>query len=247
MIALMGRFAKLRTVMAALAVTAAGWCIAATASSGAQIEVEGPVYSQRALAQLEIHGIRLGLSRDEVGLILAAQNYRLLNPARQEGGGYWEGPEGRFFFDFIDRDGLSVVESFTYERFYSTTEMANVEARRAELLTLVGRPTQWTRWVRDSGQISDSFSYVSQRAQLEYLDTAWSCYAGDWRCDALRGDDCRPAVRHVAGIVISGYFTLSGLSVEVSDYRRRSAALRRDPAFRAQDTSGAICPIPMIH
>jgi hypothetical protein len=247
MIALMGRFAKLWTMIAALAVTAASWSIAATASGGAQIEVEGPVYSQRALAHLEIHGIRLGLPRDQVGLTLAAQNYRLLNPTRQEGGGYWEGPEGRFLFDFIDRDGVPVVESFTHDMFYSTTEMANVEARRAELLALLGRPTQWTQWVRDSGQISDRFSYVSQRPQLGYLDTAWSCYAGDWRCDALHGDDCRPAVRHVAGIVISGYFTLSGLSVEVRDYRRRSAALRRDPAFRAQDTSGAICPIPMIH
>lgn len=248
MITAMGRFAKI-LMLAAVCMVVAGSCVfAPNARGNSQTEVRGPTYSQRALARFEIDGIHLGMSRDEVASTLASRGYQFRNPGGREGEGHWSNANGNLFlFDFLIRDGVSVAESFSFDRAYSWDERHDLEARRTDLIALLGRPTHWVQWRTGLGTIGDHFRYVSDRSQIEHFDTAWSCYAGDWRCDAVWGTDCRPAVRRVRGMVVSGSFTAGGLSIEVSDYGRRSLELRRNRAFRDQDTTGAVCTILSVH
>lgn len=247
MIAPMGRFAKIWMLAAVCVVVAANWAFSPDARGNAQTEVLGPTYTQRALERFEVEGIHVGMPRDEVASALAGRGYTFRNPGGREGEGHWSSADGELFlFDFVDRNGVVVAESFVYDRPYTYEERQDLEARRADLVVLLGRPTHWMQWRTGFGTIGDTFKYVSQRSQLPYLDDAWSCYV-NWRCEAEEGTDCRSAVRRVRGLVVRGSFTAGGLSVEVTDYRRRAAAFRRDRAFLEQDTSGAMCPIIGLH
>lgn len=243
MIAPMGRFARIWMLAAVCVVAAASWAFAPDARGNAQTEVLGPTYSQHALEDFEIDGIHLGMPRDQVASTLADRGYTFRNPGGREGEGHWSSARGELFlFDFVERGGVTVVESFVYDRPYTYEERQDLDARRADLIALLGRPTHWMQWRTGFGTIGDTFKYVSQRSQLQHVDDAWSCYV-DWRCQAQQGTDCRPAVQRVRGLVVSGSFTAGGLSVEVTDYRRRAAEFRRDRAFRTQDATGAYCPI----
>jgi hypothetical protein len=243
MITAMGRFAKIWMLAAVFAVVSATWAFAPDARGDPQTEVRGPTYSQRALERFEIEGIHPGMSRDQVASTLGARGYQFRNPGGREGEGHWTNANGNLFlFDFVNRDGVAVVESFVFDRAYTWDERHDIEARRADLIALLGRPTHWMQWRTSFGTIGDTFSYVSDRSQLPYLDDAWSCHL-NWRCEVQQGTDCRSAVRRVRGFVVSGSFTAGGLSVEVSDYRRRAAEFRPDRAFRTQDATGAYCPI----
>lgn len=248
MIGLMGRFAKILMLAVACVVVAASWAFAPDARGNSQTEMRGPTYSQRALARFEIEGVHVSMPRDQVAATLTSRGYQFRNPGGREGEGHWSNANGNLFlFDFVDRGGVAVVESFVFDRSYTWDERHDLEARRADLLALLGRPTHWVQWRTGFGTIGDYFRYVSDRSQLEHFDAAWSCYAGDWRCDAIEGTDCRPAVRRVRGLVVSGSFTAGGLSVEVSDYSRRASELLRDRAFRRQETAGALCPVFTVH
>lgn len=239
----MGRFARIWMLAAVCVVVAATWAFAPDARGSSQTELRGPTYSQRALERFEIDGIHLGMSRDEIASTLASRGYTFSNPGGRQGEGHWSSARGGLFlFDFVERNGVTVAESFVYDRPYTHEERQDLEARRADLLALLGRPTHWMQWRTGFGTIGDTFKYVSQRSQLPYVDDTWSCYM-NWRCQASQGTDCRPIVRSVRGIVISGSFTAGGLSVEVADHRRRGAEFRRDRAFRTQDATGADCPI----
>ncbi len=244
MIAPMGRFAKFWVWVVPVAMM-----LLATAAYATWEEVEGPTYARERLRSVEIDGVHLGMRREEAAAALAVRGYRFENPSGVEGSGSFRSADGKadISIGYSEGAGVPQVESFTYRRAYTFEEVRDLEARRAELLAMFGRPTHWTRWVQEDGAIGDRLRYVSDRALLEDIDEASFCYS-DWRCRTIvLQRDCRPYVQRVRGAVVSASFIYRGIYIEVDDYGRRSAQLRRDPAFRARDVGDTYCHVPYIH
>ena len=249
MLQLMGQFAKIWTFALAVAVTLAVVLIEPDAASVTWEEVAGPTYSRQQLRRMEIDGVHLGMSESDVAAALIARGYRFENPSGVEGSGSYRSADGKvdFSIGYSEGRGQPEVESFTFMRAYTVEELLDLEARRSDILSILGRPTHWTRWVKADGEIGDRFRYLDDAALLDDIDEASSCYI-NWRCQTMvLHRDCRPYVRRVRGAVITASFIYRGIYIEVDDYRRRSNELRRDPAFRAQDLGDAMCHVPSIH
>src|SRR5690606_28915305 len=130
----------------ALALTAA-W--AASANQPEQrSEVRGPTYSLRQLRQIETEGVRLGMTEGTASDILAARGY---TPVADSVPGqlnfYSADRKTRIAFDYANEQGPRIIESIILQRSIDGREMMDVETRRAEILAMLGRPTEWTRAV----------------------------------------------------------------------------------------------------
>lgn len=152
------------------------------------------------------------------------------------------------WLSYSENGDQSLLQSFSYYvRDYSAEQAAAIAERRADLVSLLGEPTLWTRWINERGEIGDRFVYAPQRQLTQHLDGAGSCYA-NWECvSMLRDVDCRPYVRRVHVPIIQGSFGYRSLNVTVTDYAGKARALLDDERFRRRDLSHAVCAIPSIH
>lgn len=228
----------------ALTLTAA-W--AASADQAEQrSEVRGPTYSLRELREVEIEGVRLGMSEGTASDILAARGYTpVANGLPGQLNFYSADRKTRLAFDYANEHGPRIVESIVIQRSHTPQEMMDVEARRAEIVAMLGRPTQWVRSVDRFGYPYDEFYYTSNRTLAANFGEVWSCKY-DWRCaDDL---DCRTYLRPMRnGGVISVSFSMSGYWLHAFDLSHSARELSQDQAFMARDLSGAVCPVPYIH
>ena len=246
----MGRFAKI-TMLAvaacvALAVSLINQSDAQGATQGAWEDLAGPVYSAEMIRAIEVEGVHLGMTRAQAAAALNARGYTLL---------VLEGDEGDTFRSADDR--LSIGLSYAMDRRREvidhilvsifTFNDATFAARRDAILAALGEPTRLQRLTTDDGRSHATMRFVTDRALIDEVSLAGSCY-GDWQCQTVvLHDDCRPPVRRVRSTVIDGGYSDSHLYVTIDDYAQRARRLLRDRAFRTQDTAGAICLIPSVH
>jgi hypothetical protein len=189
------------------------------------------------------------MSEREVHEAMTARQFRLHNPTGEEDAGFFRSADDRIWMLLGYRGGQSVrtLSSYTYWVHYTADDVSDVEARRADLIALLGRPTHWVRWINERNEIGDRFVYVPHRGQVDVLDHAMSCYA-NWECASLVGGlDCRPVVRHVRGPVIHGSFGYRMLHLTVHDYGPEARELLSNSAFRRRELSHGVCAIPTIH
>jgi len=226
-------------------------CLCATAAARAQssqTEIYGPTYSLQQMRRIDIGGLHFGMTEVEVARVMAARGFHFSNPSNVVGAGFYASTDGRatITLGYTER-GERIVDTIMYDRRLSANEAADIETRRAELLSMLGRPTHWHQWVKDDGEIGDRLLYLPRLDLVDDYDLASKCYV-DWQCQSvLFSRDCRPAVSRVRSGVIDAFFGWRSLFVWADDYTQRSADLRRDSAFRALDTSGAVCAVMPIH
>ncbi len=212
--------------------------------------LNGPTYSSRTIRRAEIAGIHLGMSPQSVADAMNERRFRFRNPSGIEGAGFYESDDQRIWLSvsYSENDDQPFVQSFIYHVVnYSAEQAAAIAERRSELLSLLGEPTLWTRWVNERGEIGDQFVYAPRRQLIEQLAEAQSCYA-NWECvSMLRDVDCRPLVRRVRVPVMQGSFGHRSLSVTVTDYADEARALLGEERFRRRDLSRTACAVPSIH
>lgn len=239
----MGRFAIL-VAMAVACLMAVAWASEWSTAPNSRAEVDGPTYSLRALQRIEIEGLRLGMTREDAAGTMTAGGYAFLNPGGRDGEGYYERDRESLTLGF-NRGGR--LDAILYMKTYDAAEVADVSARRAELLSRLGPPTQWSQWVKADGEIGDRFLYLPRRSLVADYHQIHSCYV-NWQCQALLYQiDCRPLVRRLRGGVITGSFGLRSLHIWAFDYAEQAENLFRDGAFRTQDLSDATCFVMPVH
>jgi hypothetical protein len=240
----MGRFARIWMLAAVCVVMTAAW--AASAGQVAEpSEVRGPTYPLRQLRQIEIEGVRLGMSEGTASDILAARGYTpVANSLPGQLNFYSADQQTRIAFDYANERGPRIIESIILQRSVDGREMMDVEARRAEILEMLGRPTEWTRAVDASGYPHDTFRYTSNRSLAANFLDVWSCQ-WNWRCADV---DCRTYLSRMQnGGVIDVDFGMSGYWIQAFDLSHYARTMRRDRAFMARDLSDATCPVPYVH
>jgi hypothetical protein len=234
----------------ALALALSFWSFDMGLAQSTPQTIQGPTYSPAAIRRLEIAGIHLGMSPQDVADAMNARGFRLRNPSGVEGSAFYESDDQRVWItlSYSDRRGKPALKSFSYDvRNYSAEEASALADRRAELLMLLGEPTQWTKRSNERQEIGDRFVYTSRRQVIEHLNQAASCYA-NWECvSMLQGADCRLLIRQVRAPAIEGGFGYRSLHLTVTDYAERARELLDDDRFRRRDLSQAICAIPSIH
>lgn len=227
----------------ALTLTAA-W--AASADQAAQPSVtNGPTYSLRQLREIEIEGVRLGMTEGTASDILAARGY---TPVANSGPGqlnfYSPDHQTRIAFDYANERGPRIIESIILQRTIDPREMRDIEARRAEIVALFGRPTEWTRAVNWAGYPHDNLRYTSNRSLAPNFLEVWSCY-WNWRCASA---DCRTYLSRMRnGGAIDVDLAMDGYWVQAFDLSHYAQRMSRDRAFMARDLSARACPVPGIH
>lgn len=245
MITAMGRFAKIWMLGAVACATLVAALIGPSAAQGSWEQVDGPVYSASTLRNIELDGIHLGLTREQVATAMAARGFENLYP--DDDGGVFRSPDGvRIELGYESRGGREIVDSFSYSIF--DFRDPNFAARRDAIVASLGPPTRRTRSITEDGRMGATMRFVTDRRLIDEVALAGFCYVTDWRCTALSlHRDCRPTVRQVRSVVIAGGYGDNHVRITVDDYAARSHALLHDRAFLAQDTTGAICLVPSIH
>ncbi|MGD9965621.1 MAG: hypothetical protein AB7T59_03810 [Hyphomonadaceae bacterium] len=189
------------------------------------------------------------MTEHEVHEAMSARRFRLHNPTDEKGAGFFISADERVWMLLGYTEGRRdrILTSYTYHVHYTAEDVSDIEARRSDLIGLLGRPTHWVRWTNERNEIGDRFSYVSRRAHVAMLDSAGFCYA-NWECASLfRELGCRPIVRRVRGPVIEGSFGYRMLYLRVHDYGPDARQLQSNTAFRRRDLSNSVCLIPSIH
>jgi hypothetical protein len=245
MIGHMGRFAKILMLAAAACIVLATVFIGPSAAEGSWSETLGPVYSARALRTVEIEGVRLGQTPEQVAAAMAARGFEHVH-ADAIGGGYFVAPGNTALQpSYTTVRGRQRVDGIMYH-ILDNHDPAFI-AKRDAILATIGQPTRLWLWTTAEGRRGGSFRVVTDRALIDTVAQSGQCFVLDWRCAALRHTDCRPIVRQVSSPYIDGGYSDSHFSIEINDYSARSRALLRDRAFRTQDTTGAACPVLSIH
>lgn len=245
MITAMGRFAKIWMLGAVCVVVAVSWA----ASAGHAEEpstIRGPIYSLREPRQIEIEGVRLGMSEGAASDVLAARGYApVANGLPGQINFYSADGKTRIAFEYSGDRSPRIIETIALQRSISGRDMMDVEARRAEILASLGRPSHWTRSVDRFGYPYDDFYYATNRVFPAEFVKVWGCRY-NWRCS--EDVDCRTYLRHMrTGGAISVDFGMSGYWIQAFDFSHYAARMRRDQAFMTRDLSGRVCPVPPIH
>lgn len=244
----MGRFARIWMLAAVCAVVAGSWAFSPDARGNAQTGdsvVHGPTYSLRELREIEIEGVRLGMTEGMASDILAARGYTpVANSLPGQLNFYSTDRKTRIAFEYANERGPRIVESIILQRSVDPREMMDVEARRAEIAGMLGRPTEWTQGLDWAGYPHDTFRYTSNRSLASNFLDVWSC-KWNWRC---ADTDCRTYLRRMQnGGVIDVDFGMSGYWIQAFDLSHYARRMREDRAFMARDLSDAACPVPYVH
>jgi hypothetical protein len=244
MIAPMGRFAKIWTLGVVCAVVATSW-VASAGQSGEPNVIRGPTYTLSELRQIEIEGVRLGMSEGAASDVLAGRGYTpVADGLPGELNFYSPDRQTRIAFEYLNDRRPRIVETIVLQRSISGRDMMDVEARRAEILASLGRPTHWTRSVDRFGYPYDDFYYATNRVFPADFVNVWGCRY-NWRCSDV---DCRTYLRHMrTGAAISVDFGMSGYWIQAFDFSHYAARMRRDQNFMTRDLSAAVCRVLPIH
>lgn len=235
-------------LLAALFVIGSVITLSSSFAQSAPTTLWGRAYSAGDIRRLEVNGLRLGMSRDDVVRVLQARGFYVRLPEQPEWDAYYSSSNGTIWgtFGFRDARGPTPrLDRFSYYRNLTDREGADVEARRSDLIALVGQPTSLTQWV-DGGQIADRFVLAADHRMVEDIDSdaASRCYV-NWKCYPEL--DCRSVVRRVNGAVAAGGFGAQVLHLTATDYSARSRALLANRQFRERDFSDASCAIMPVH
>lgn len=102
------------------------------------------------------------MSAERVAAAMAARGFVERTPLGVEGEDtVYRSPDRNTWLalQFTER-GPRRLASINYSlELYTEEEARELSARRAEIITTMGRPTRWAQWVKSDGEIGDRFLY----------------------------------------------------------------------------------------
>ena len=141
---------------------AVAWATDYATAPNSRAEIPGPTYSLHEIHQIEIEGLHLGMSAERVAAAMAARGFVERTPLGVEGEDtVYRSPDRNTWLalQFTER-GPRRLASINYSlELYTEEEARELSARRAEIITTMGRPTRWAQWVKSDGEIGDRFLY----------------------------------------------------------------------------------------
>jgi hypothetical protein len=238
----------LKTAIAlALALTCAAIIASAsisTAQTNRSVEVIGPSYSAGDVRQLNIVGLQLGMTEQEIMASLEERGFGVIAPEQVDWDWRYSLPDQSVWGHFQFSDPATTPRRL--ERFSVWVRLPpseNVEAHRARLERLVASPSLW-RQTTYGDRTTAMFAFGPNANATAEIDVAGLCY-GDWRC--RRDLNCVQLVSLVSGAVISGVISSDYLIINANDYEAHANALLQDQSFLNRDYGEAQCAIMSVH